>query len=80
MEKGQKITQTYSYLGYDITITQDYSEKFDMGHYKYAIFYGGHLIRTTESIGSPPRGRVDKIRMKAILQECARDEEQWGNK
>ncbi len=80
MEKDQKITQTYSYLGYDLTITQDYNEKFDMGHHKYVIFYGGHIVRASESIGGPPRGKVNQNRMREILRRCAKDEEQWGNK
>lgn len=60
-----------------ITMTQDYSEYFDSGHYKYAIFdKDGNIIGANSSMAGAPKGKLivgDAISMlERFLEEAAR--------
>lgn len=58
--KREPVTVSITVDGNTVTITQDYSENFDSGHYKYVVFdKAGDIIGANQTMAGAPKGKID---------------------
>jgi hypothetical protein len=62
-----------------ITMTQDYSEYFNSGHYKYVIFdKGGNIIQANQTIAGAPEGKLDASDAVEMLEKFLEELTRFG--
>jgi len=65
--------------GLTITLTQDYRERFDTGHYRYAVTdTGGNIMTVGQSIYGAPSGKLGVAKAEAILDNFMAERLRFG--
>ena len=73
------VTVSTSHDGETLTATQDYSEEFDRGHYRYSITdEDGNIVSVHQSMGGPPQGKLIEEDAKVMLERFVEERERWG--
>lgn len=57
---------------YVVYLTQDYDEKFNMGHWKAAIIKNDHIYHVQQSIGSPMDGKITDKKAEKVFNDWKR--------
>lgn len=62
-------TFTVSQDEYSLTVTQDYDETFNSGHWRLFIEKDGHVLYILESGSGPPKGKITSEWASEMLYE-----------
>jgi len=65
--------------GLTITLTQDYRERFDTGHYKCCVVdTAGHIVFIGQSIAGAPKGKLGVAQAESILDDFVIQRDRFG--
>lgn len=65
--------------GLTITLTQDYRERFDTGHYQYAVSDAdGNIVTVGQSVCGAPKGKLGVAKAESIIDEFISDRDRFG--
>jgi len=77
--KREPVTVSVTVDGNSMTVTQEYSEMFDSGHYKYVIFdENGDIIGANQTMAGAPKGKVDEKFVDELLKAFIRELNRFG--
>ena len=71
---------TFHFFGHTVSITQRYCEKYNRGHYVWAVkSVGGNddLIATGQTSRAPPSGKVSQAEAKHLYEYALKNYEEW---
>ena len=73
------VTVTATHGDKTITMTQEYSEQFDSGHYKYVILNtGGDIVSVYQTMAGAPKGKLIESDAVDVIKRFEEEQARFG--